>query len=173
PLGTYSWQVVCPDEGSAAAVRAVAHNDVFCRKTHARVGLGQQFVIPLGNFSQIDSRQRLWSELDLLLDFGQVVRWDHRSQDCWELNDGTFELFELLRIQWHVTGPKIHRSCLQLLNPASAANGLVIDLNVRVLLMVVTEPLRVDRIRESSACTIQVGFSMDRLYQPGAADQEG
>jgi len=53
-----------------------------------------------------------------------------------------------------IAGAEIHGLRQNLPNAAAAADGLVVELNIRMGLVVFAEPLLVHRIREGSACPI-------------------
>ena len=56
-------KVVGPDVGCAAAVRTMQHDDVFGRQLDTRVRSCNRRIIPFGYLAQINSRERLGSEL--------------------------------------------------------------------------------------------------------------
>src|SRR5208337_286839 len=65
---------------------------------------------------------------------------------------------------------EINRAVDHLADPAATANGLVIDLNVRMQLVIFAEPLGIDGIRKGGSSSIQRGLgncgnSKNRAHQ--------
>src|SRR5581483_4282902 len=58
-----------------------------------------------------------------------------------------------------IASAKINRSGLQLLDAAAAANGLIVNLNVAVCVVIFAEPFLVNGIGKGCACTVKVGLS--------------
>src|SRR5207245_1278722 len=61
---------------------------------------------------------------------------------------------QLLVVHRPVGGAKIHRAFGHLLDPASRSNGLIVDLNVGILLVVLVEPFGINGVRERGTCAI-------------------
>src|SRR5579862_3756649 len=61
----------------------------------------------------------------------------------------------LLVIYRHVAGAEVHRAGLQLADAAAAADRLIVDLNVGVLVVVLAEPLLVNGIGEGRPGPVQ------------------
>jgi hypothetical protein len=71
------------------------------------------------------------------------------------MEDGDLRLLKLLVAHWAVAGPEVDCSRQHLANAATAADRLVVDLNVRVNFVILVEPLRINGIRECRTCAIQ------------------
>ena len=63
---------------------------------------------------------------------------------------------ELFVAHGTVTGAEINCFGLKLLDAAAAANGLIIDLNVRMGFVIFAEPFGIDWIWERGPCAIQI-----------------
>src|SRR5205823_10889911 len=129
-------------------------DDVGVRKLYARICLGQIWIVPFRNVAEEDTCQYLRSKLELRFHARQVISWHNRSQNRWDVKNFKRRGGKLFVAHGAVTGAKIHRFGLKLLNAAAAANRLIIDLNVRVGLVIFAEPFGINRIREGRACSI-------------------
>src|SRR5205085_2139240 len=94
-----------------------------------------------------------------LRDARNVVSGHVGSQDCGNVEDLEMRVGKLLLGHGTITGAEVHRSRGYLPDSAATANGLIIDFNVRMLIVVLTKPLRVNGIRESSPGAIQPGLA--------------
>ena len=57
-----------------------------------------------------------------------------------------------------VAGPKVNGSSRDLGDAATATDRLVVDFDVRMLLMILIKPFGINGIRESGACAIELGL---------------
>ena len=131
------------------------HHDGLVGKINPRIYAGDGLVIPLRNPAQEDSRQRIRGELHFSTHARNVVRRHHRSQHAGNIEDRGLPLgssfLELAVRHRHIAGTKVYRAFRHLANAAAAANGLIVDLNARMQLLVFAEPLRINGIRERGA----------------------
>ena len=117
---------------------------------HARVGPGDRRVIPLGDLAEEDAGDRLRGELQIRRDPGNVVGQDRRAQHRGKVQNLEAGLLELIVGHRAVGGAEIHGLCSQLANAAARTDGLVVDLDVRMQLVILVKPFRINRIRETS-----------------------
>src|ERR1700694_796044 len=83
-----------------------------------------------------------------------------------KLEGSGFELFIGHRA---IAGAEVDRSCLNLFDPAAAANRLIVDLNVGMQVMVLAEPLGINWVGESSARPGQICLCGCSAYQQNYA----
>ena len=121
----------------------------------ARICLGDRRIVPGGDLAQKDSCQRLRRELQFSGNSGNVVGRNHRAQHGRNVQDLGLGLRELLVGHGTVAGAEIHGLRQHLTNAATASDGLVVELNIRMGLVVFAEPLLVHRIGESCASPVQ------------------
>ena len=88
-------------------------------------------------------------------DAGNVVCRNVGAKHGRDVQDLGFRLGQLLVGHRTIGGAKIHCTRQHLADSAAAADGLVIDLNLRMLLVVFAEPLRIDGIRKGRARAVQ------------------
>src|SRR5271167_1697732 len=88
PLVADLGEVIGPNVGCAATIRTMNHDDVVPRKIYALVRAGDCRIIPFGNFSEKDSRQRLGSEIQICCDARDVVGGDDGAENRGEVQNG-------------------------------------------------------------------------------------
>src|SRR4029077_376999 len=98
-------------------------------------------------------------ELQFNRDPGNVVGGNIRAQDGGEMKNLELGFFQLVVSHGTIAGAKVNRTCNHLPYTTPAANGLVVDLNLRVELVIFAEPLRIHGVGESGAGSIQSGLS--------------
>ena len=55
-----------------------------------------------------------------------------------------------------IARPEVNRARGHLCDSAAAPNGLVVDLNIRMQIVVLIEPLGINWVRERGACAVQL-----------------
>src|SRR5581483_2312311 len=138
------------DGGGSAAVGTMRHNDVVRGEANARIVFLDRGVLPVLDFSHVDSRQRGPAQLQRALQFGKVVSDAHRSGAFRDLDHGRHFL-QLLVIECSIRGSEIHQSLLKLLNASPAADGLIVDLHAGMAALEPGNPPRHRRIDERAA----------------------
>src|SRR5271167_2750095 len=88
PLIADLGEVIGPNVACAATIRTMNHDDVVPRKIYALVRAGDCRIIPFGNFSEKDSRQRLGSEIQICCDARDVVGGDDGAENRGEVQNG-------------------------------------------------------------------------------------
>src|SRR5258708_38695145 len=125
------------------------YNNVDVRKFHAGIQFGDPGLIPFVDLSQKDVGQNVSAKLQFLAHGRNIVDRDdcteHRGQVQYLEGRGC----ELLIRHWPVAGPEIDGAGLYLLNAAAAADGLIVNLDVGMKLVILAKPLLVNGIRES------------------------
>src|SRR6266404_2167874 len=155
PLGRHLGQVVGEDRGGARAVAAVGYDDLQVRKLRALVLRRDRRIVPLGDLAQEDAGHGLRRELQVL-HARRVVDDDHRAHHRRDVLDAG-RLQQLLAAHGSVGSAEVHRLLGDLLDAAARADRLVVDLHARVRLVVLAEPLRIDRERERGTRAVDQG----------------
>jgi hypothetical protein len=145
----------------------VHHHDGFVGELDSRIVLGDGGVVPVGDLAQADVGDHLGAELQVPGDARHVVSRHHRAQHRGDVEDRDLGLAQLLVGHGTVAGAEIHRALQHLADAAAAADGLVVDGHVGMLVVILAEPLGVDGIRERGARRVQIG-----LGQGGRHTQE-
>ena len=124
------------------------HDDRLIGQVDAGIFFGERRVIPGCNFSLKNSCQRLRRELQ----FATYARYVIGGYDCAQhggnMQNSGLGLRELLVGHRSVGSTEVNCSRQHLSN--TAADRLIVELNVRVRLVVFTEPLLINGVRESS-----------------------
>ena len=116
------------------------------RQLRRRVIVLQRRVVPLRDLAQVDGGERLRRDAKLL-HAGQVPDDDHRAHHRRDVLDAG-GLLQLLVAERCVAGPEVDGPLGDLLDAAAGSDRLVVDLDVRVELVVLAEPLGIERKRE-------------------------
>src|SRR4051794_5409916 len=132
---------------------------------HAGICLGDCRVIPRRDLSEEDSGKYFGRELDLLFHARNVVGGDDRTEYGWNVKNLYLRLAELFIRHWAVTGAELNSLREHLADTAAATDGLVVDLNITMLLVVFAEPLGIHRIRKSSACGVDICLRGSERYE--------
>ena len=155
-------KIVGPDEGRSAAVGAVDNNDVLRRQIHARIRFGDFRIVPFGDFTQEDPRQRVPGEVQLRRHAGQIVDRHIRAHHGGEMEDVRrvfgVEFLDLHVVHRPVGGAEIDRAFGHLLDAAARADRLIIKLQRGEFLVVIVKPLGIHGIREGCARPIDEGI---------------
>ena len=105
-------------------------NDILVGKIHTGIRAGDGFVIPLGDFSQINSSECFGSEFHLSGHSWNVIGWHDRAHHAGDVENLGLQLilrFRQLTVgHRHIAGAEIDCAFGDLTNSAAAANGLVI-----------------------------------------------
>ena len=148
------------------------HDDGFVGKIDAGICAGDGAVIPLRNPAHEDSGQGVGGELHITGDSWNVVGRYVRTQYGRNVeNSGLPLLLSFLELSLghrHIAGAEIYGAFRHLADAAATSNGLIVDLNVSVQLVVFAEPFRIHGIRERSAGSIQGGLACQRQGYKGA-----
>jgi hypothetical protein len=144
----------------------VNHDNFLVGELNPRVQRADGGIVPVGNPTEEDARKNVGGEFQFGGHARDVVRRYDRSHHCWDVENLGLQLSlclaELIVGHGHVTGPKIHRGFCYLADSTSAANGLIVDLNIGMDLVVLTEPLGVNGIGKCCACSVQRGLPDQR-----------
>src|SRR5579884_518337 len=139
-------------------------DNLLAGKIQSPIGTRKRSVVPLCDVPEKNSRESFGRELDLSGNARNVVGWNNTTHDRRKLNDRLSHIFQLLIIERHVTRSEIHGARLKLLDSSTAADRLIINLDVGVCLMKFAEPLGINRIGKSCAGGIQVDLRTRRGY---------
>ena len=120
-------------------------------KADARVQLRDRRVVPLGNLAEEDVGQNRSAEFQLLRDARDVVHRHITAEHRREVKDLARRGVQLLLRHRPIRCAEEDRLAGDLTNPGARAQRLVVDLDIRVQLVVLGKPLRIDRIREGGA----------------------
>src|SRR4051794_23114855 len=134
------------------------HDDGLPWEVNAGICFCNDRIIPRGDLTEKYPSEHFRSELDLLLDTGNIVGGDYSSEHRRNVKDLYLGLPELLVGHWTIAGAELDGLGKHLSDAAAAADRLVIDLNIAVLLVILAEPLGVHGIRKCSACGVDVGL---------------
>ena len=131
------------------------HDDILVGKSYSRIGGGDGFVIPVGDLAQKDSSQHLGCKFQLPGHAGYVVSGNIGTQHRRCVQNLDLCLFQLVIRHGAIAGAKVDRTGDHLSDSPAASNRLVIDLDIRMELVVLAKPLRIDWIGKGSTCSIQ------------------
>src|SRR5690606_15041578 len=155
PLVGDGAQVVAEGVGRSAGVRPAGDGDGQVRQVQLTVVLLNAGIVPVGDFAEEDVSEDVGSQLQARLgNAGDVVHDGDGADDGGDVDDGPLCLGQLLIGHRSVRGAEVHGAGQHLPYAAAAADGLVVDLNAR-LLVVFVEPPGVNRIREGGARSSQ------------------
>ena len=147
PLGADLGQVIDPDVGGPAAVRTVHDEDLLIGQRHAGVRRRDARVVPLRDLCEKDIGDNVGYDAQ----FGaawQVVGGHHGAEHGRNVQELGRRLLQLLVGHRTVGGAEVHRAGGDLLDPAAAADRLVVEPHLGIDLRVFVEPLGVDRVRK-------------------------
>src|SRR5207247_11360850 len=113
-------------------------------------------VVPRLDLSEIDVGEHRSRELQLAGDAGNVVDRHHPAEHSREVQDRPGRRLQLLFGHRTVRGAEKYGLVGDLLDAAARPDRLVVDANVRVQLVVLAEPLRIDRIGECGAGAVDL-----------------
>ena len=131
------------------------HYDGQIGKLRSRIQLRKSRIVPIGDLSQEDVRNYVGGEFQFLVNARHVVCRHIGAQHSWKVVNLRLGLRQLLIVHRAVGGAKIHCARQHLADSAAAPDGLVIDLNLRMLLVVFAEPLGIDGIRKGRPRAVQ------------------
>ena len=138
-------------------------------KRCSRVRFSDGGVVPRSYLAEVDSGEDLRRKFEFTFKSRNVVRGNHRAQNCRKMKNACPSLLlesgDLLILHGAVAGSEVNSASSYLRNSAAAANRLVVDLNIGVLLMVFIKPFRVDRIREGGTRCVELGLRYNRKGQ--------
>ncbi len=127
----------------------------FLGRVTPGLGFAISGIVPLGDLSEENTGQRRRREVQLGFDPRDVVRGYVRAKHGGEVERlaATLlrEFLELLVVHRPIAGTEVDGSLGGLFDAAARSNGLVVELNLGVILVVLVEPLRVDRVGECRA----------------------
>src|SRR5437879_3320265 len=117
------------------------HDDGSIRELHPWVHLRKSRVAPARDFSEVNVCQDLAGELHAVADSRDVVRGHDRAEHGWHMKHLALHCRQLLVRHRSVAGAEINGSGSDLTDTATAADGLIVELNVRMLIVIFAEPL--------------------------------
>src|SRR6185369_8599129 len=150
PFAVHTRKVIGEDAGRAAAVGAMDDHDRLVREVHTGVVIGNPLVVPLGDLAEEDVRDILGVEFEPFGYSGKVVGNDNCSHDRRYVQQFARSGFQLFIGKELVGSAEINGLGGDLLDPAAAAYGLVVEFHAGVDLGVFAEPLRIEGVGESS-----------------------
>ncbi len=128
--------------------------DVGVRQLHVRVELLDRRIIPLGDLAGVDLGQRLAVETQLArLNALEMYDRYNAAHDHRELQQAV--LVQLIFFQRRIRRTEIDGLGFDLLDTATGADGLVVELHAG-LLLVGLRPLRIHRVRERRASAVDL-----------------
>jgi hypothetical protein len=142
-------------------------DDVFIGKFDSRIGFGQPRVVPLFDFFQEQISQHVRRELELASYTANVICRHVSTENSWDVKNFGGSLRNLFIGHGAITSAEINGAGLNLLDAAAAANGLIVDFDVRVLIVVLIKPLGIHGVWESRARTGQIRFRARRAEHCG------
>ncbi len=155
-------KIIAPDVARARTVAAVHDGDVLARKVDAGIDGLDGRVVPLRDLAEEDIGEDLAGEAEVAAHAGNVVDGDDAAQDGREVRDAEAGRRDLLVGHRAVGGAEEDRTGAELADAAARADGLIVDLHVRVQLVVVAEPLRIDRVGERCPRSVDLHVLRDR-----------
>ena len=141
------------------------HVNVLVGEFQIGIDFLNRWIVPARDLAKEDVSQNLRGELQIFFNSGNVVSRYYRTHYRWNELNRRLRLLHLLISHAHVTGAEINGSSDDLANAAAAANRLIVDLNLRVLLVVLAKPLGINRIWKCSACSVQSRLGCRRTDQ--------
>lgn len=129
-------------------------DDAGVREVDARVVLLEEGVLPGGDLALEDADDGVWGELQRFGEAGEVVGDADGTGAFRDLEDGLHG-GELRVVEGVVGGAEVDRAGLDLLHAAAGADGLVVDADVRVLVVVSLSPTGHGRINKGAACAVE------------------
>ena len=108
-----------------------------------------------GDFAQEEVRDHVGRKLEVLARFGEVVGQDNCAKHGRDVQHGAGGLGERLIGHRGIARAEVHRLVQELADTAAAADGLVVDLDIGMSLVIFAEPLLVHRIGKSCSSSVQ------------------
>src|SRR6266516_4995760 len=133
-------------------------DDSLIRQGYAGVDLGYRGIVPGRDLAQVNSGDDLGSELQFALEPGDIVRRYDSSQNRRQMDDLHLSACQLFIGHGAITSSEVNRASSHLTNTATASNGLEVDLNIRMFLVILVKPLGIDRIGKGSTRCVQLGL---------------
>ena len=130
--------------------------DVAGRELHAGVERRKVGVVPFRDGAGENLAEHRAAELQLRIQPRNVVDGHDGAEDRGEVEDRSGRGLQLLVVHRAVGRAEEHGLVDQLLDAAARADRLVVDADVRVQLVVLGKPLRIDRVREGGAGTVDL-----------------
>jgi hypothetical protein len=121
---------------------------------HAGIDRRDRGIVPLRDLAEVDVGEDGAAETERLRHAGHVVNRNDAAEDCGEVEDGAGRSLQMRIGHRSVGGAEEHRLRGELLDPATGSDRLVVDADVRMRLLILVEPLRVDRIGEGGAGSV-------------------
>src|SRR3954465_13022825 len=106
-------------------------DDIFVGKFDAEIGFGQPRIVPFFDFSKEQISKHVRRELEFAGYTVNVICRHVSAKDSWDVKDFARRLGDLFICHWTITGAEINCSGLNLFYAAAAANGLIIDFDIR------------------------------------------
>lgn len=156
PCGAGLAEEVGEGEGSAAAVGAMEDDDVGVGEGDAVVELADGGVVPLADFTEVDTGENFGCEVQVLAGLRQMVDWDDGSDDRGELEQLDGHLGHVGVGQWNVRGCDGDLVVVELLDACFGAVGAVGDLDAGVGFAEGLDPGLIERGREGGARDLEM-----------------
>src|SRR5690242_17461287 len=115
-------------------------DDWLVGEVDARICLGESGIIPRRNLAQKYISEQLRRKFQLFGDAGNVICRNVSPEDGRDVQDLSFGLTQLLVCHRAIGSAEINRARQDLANSASAADGLVVELNIGMQLVIFAEP---------------------------------
>ncbi len=132
------------------------HDDGARRQGGAGVQFGDGGIVPPGDLSEEDIREHGPGELQFGIHAWNVVDGHHTAEHRRKVHDLARRGEQLVVRHGTICGAEEDRLGRDLTNAAARTDRLIVDLYGRMRLVVLVEPLRVDRIRERRARSVDL-----------------
>jgi hypothetical protein len=113
-------------------------------------------IVPFLDLAEEDVREHRAGELEVGGDARQVVDRDIGAKHGRKMQNRPRRRLQLFVGHGTIGRPEKHGLVADLADAAAGSDRLVVDLHLRVLLVVLVEPLRVDRVREGRAGAVDL-----------------
>src|SRR5438445_1935783 len=120
-------------------------------QVYAWIDTVQSRIVQRGNLPQEDTGESRWSEFQLAADPGDVVSRNHSPKHGGNVHDLDFGLSQLFVGHRTIAGAEINGARDHLAESATAADRLIVKLNVRVQFVVLTKPFGVHGVGKCSS----------------------
>jgi hypothetical protein len=140
----------------------MGNHDLLVGELNAGIRLGHRGIVPVLDLAKENAGQDIGCKFQLLGDARNVIGGNNRAEHRRHMKNLHFGFRQLFVRHRPVAGPKIDRSFQQLADASTAADGLIVDLNVGICFVEFAKPFRVHRIWECSTGAVQVNL------RPGA-----
>jgi hypothetical protein len=137
----------------ATGVGAVDDRDLGIGQARVRIGGADPSIIPFPDLSQIDSRQNLSGETNLVPQLRQIENRHHRAEDDRNLNHSGVHPGKRLLRERHLRRAEVHLAGLDPPDTFAGADAFVGDVHLGVQFFEGLKPLLIERSRERGACS--------------------